>query len=429
MAGVLHIEGLRKAYGDVVALHGVDLDVARGEIVSLLGPNGAGKTTIVSIVAGLRRADAGVVEVDGLNALRRSAEVRWRIGLAPQDLGMYPVVSVRNNLLLFGRLAGLGNAELRSRIDEVAEALEITDLLDRQGGTLSGGQKRRVHTAIALLHRPPLLLLDEATTGADVETRGRVLELVRGLAAEGSAVLYSTHYLQEVEDLRATVVLLDGGRVIARGGADELIAAHAAPVVELAFEGEVPTLAVDGSAIVDGSRVRLPTTDPATTLATVVPGLPPALTARLREGRSCQSPPPVFLTILRTQRVDRSRKKGRGYVSQLTAPRRSGSPPSPPGRWGRTWRRSRSTRCQGQRPNHVALNRRPAEQPSKPHQRHPPSQHHLDHALDVEQGQGHRFAPGHLPAFRRHPWTLPPDGERPRLLLRRQWLGRSPRGE
>ena len=242
-------------------------------------------------------------------------------------------------------------------------------LLDRQGGTLSGGQKRRVHTAIALLHRPPLLLLDEATTGADVETRGRVLELVRGLAAGGSAVLYSTHYLQEVEDLRATVVLLDGGRVIARGGADELIAAHAAPVVELAFEGEVPTLAVDGSAIVDGSRVRLPTTDPATTLATVVPGLPPALTARLREGRSCQSPPPVFLTILRTQRVDRSRKKGRGYVSQLTAPRRSGSPPSRAGRWGRTWRRSRSTRCQGQRPNHVALNRRPAEQPSKPHQR------------------------------------------------------------
>jgi ABC-2 type transport system ATP-binding protein len=274
MSCVLHIEGLRKAYGEVVALHGVDLDVATGEIVSLLGPNGAGKTTIVSIVAGLRRPDAGVVEVDGLDALRRSAEVRRRIGLAPQDLGMYPVVSVRNNLLLFGRLAGLGNAELRSRIDEVADALNITDLLDRQGGTLSGGQKRRVHAAIALLHRPPLLLLDEATTGADVETRGHILELVRGLAAEGSAVLYSTHYLQEVEDLGASVALLDDGRVIARGGADELIAAHAAPVVELTFDGEVPTVAIDGSATVDGSRVRLATTDPAATLATVLPRLP-----------------------------------------------------------------------------------------------------------------------------------------------------------
>ncbi|HEV8420743.1 MAG TPA: ABC transporter ATP-binding protein [Actinomycetota bacterium] len=272
---MLHIEGLRKAYGDVVALRGVELDVAAGQIVALLGPNGAGKTTIVSIVAGLRRADAGVVEVDGLDALGRSAEVRRRIGLAPQDLGMYPVVSVRNNFLLFGRLAGLANAELRSRINEVAEALNITDLLDRQGGTLSGGQKRRVHTAIALLHRPPLLLLDEATTGADVETRGHILELVRELAAQGSAVLYSTHYLQEVEDLRATVVLLDDGRVIARGGSEELVAAHAAPVVELTFQGEVPPVAVDGSATVDGSRVRLPTTDPATTLANVVPRLPP----------------------------------------------------------------------------------------------------------------------------------------------------------
>ena len=274
MVGMLHIEGLQKTYGDVVALRGVDLDAASGEIVALLGPNGAGKTTIVSIIAGLRRADAGRVEVDGLDALRRSAEVRRRIGLAPQDLGIYPVVSVRNNFMLFGRLAGLEKADLKKRIDEVAEALQITDLLDRQGGTLSGGQKRRVHTAIALLHHPALLLLDEATTGADVETRRHILELVRGLAAEGSAVLYSTHYLHEVEDLGATVVLLDEGRVIARGAADELVANHAAPVVELTFESEVPAAAVDSSATVDGSRVRLPTTDPAATLAAVVPRLP-----------------------------------------------------------------------------------------------------------------------------------------------------------
>jgi ABC-type multidrug transport system ATPase subunit len=275
MTPMLHIQGLRKSYGDVVALQGVDFDVAAGEIVSLLGPNGAGKTTIVSIVAGLRRADAGVVEVDDLDALRRSSEVRRRIGLAPQDLGIYPVVSVRNNFRLFGRLAGLGDRELRTRIDEVAQALDITDLLDRQGGTLSGGQKRRVHTAIALLHQPALLLLDEATTGADVETRGRILELVRGLAARGSAVLYSTHYLQEVEDLGARVVLLDDGRVIASGHAEELIAAHAAPVVELTFEGEVPASALDGSATIEGSRVRIPTSDPAATLATVLPKLPP----------------------------------------------------------------------------------------------------------------------------------------------------------
>jgi ABC-2 type transport system ATP-binding protein len=272
--GMLRIEGLKKTYGDIVALRGVDLTVRSGEIVSLLGPNGAGKTTLVSIVAGLRRADSGVVEVDGLNALVHSVEVRRRIGLAPQDLGVYPVVSVRHNFLLFGRLAGLSPREIRAGIDEVAEALNIGDLLDRKVGELSGGQKRRVHTAIALLHRPPLLLLDEATTGADVETRGHILELVRKLAFEGSAVLYSTHYLQEVEDLRATVALLDDGRVIARGAVDDLIASHAVPVVELIFEGAVPTVSVNGQETIDGSHLRVPTNDPAQTLAALIPQLP-----------------------------------------------------------------------------------------------------------------------------------------------------------
>jgi ABC-2 type transport system ATP-binding protein len=271
---VLRVEGLRKAYGEVVALRGVDLEVARGQIVSLLGPNGAGKTTLVSIVAGLRKADDGVVEVDGLDARKPSAQVRRRIGLAPQDLGIYPVVSVRNNLLLFGRLAGLGPRELRSRIDEVAAALDITELLDRLAGSLSGGQKRRVHTGIALLHRPRLLLLDEATTGADVETRGHILELVRQLAGEGSAVLYSTHYLQEVETLAATVALLDGGRLIASGPVNELINAHAEAVVELSFDGDVPPLAVHAKATVDGQRLRLPTSDPAATIAAVIPQVP-----------------------------------------------------------------------------------------------------------------------------------------------------------
>jgi ABC-type multidrug transport system ATPase subunit len=274
MAGMLHIAGLRKSYGDVTALRGVDLDVAPGEITSLLGPNGAGKTTIVSIVAGLRRADGGVVEVGGLDALARGSEVRRQIGLAPQDLGIYPVVSVRRNLQLFGRLAGLGERQLRTRIDEVAHALDITGLLDRQAGTLSGGQKRRLHTAIALLHQPRLLLLDEATTGADVETRGHILDLVRRLASEGSAVLYSTHYLQEVEDLDANVALLDGGLVIARGGVRELLAAHASPVVELTFSSGVPTIYTEGEMTVEGNRVRLPTPDPAMTLSNVMPQLP-----------------------------------------------------------------------------------------------------------------------------------------------------------
>jgi ABC-2 type transport system ATP-binding protein len=187
------------------------------------------------------------------------------------------VVSVRRNLLLFGELAGLGRVELSRRIDEVADALDITDLLDRQAGKLSGGQKRRVHTAIALLHRPRLLLLDEATTGADVETRGHILALVRRLAAEGSAVLYSTHYLAEVETLGSDVVIIDQGRVIARGDVAGLVGAHAVAVVELAFDGAVPAYLRTDGATVEGNRLRLQTQDPAATLVEVVPRVPPGM--------------------------------------------------------------------------------------------------------------------------------------------------------
>ena len=271
---MLHVEGLRKSYGNVAALTGVDLEVAAGEIIALLGPNGAGKTTLVSIVAGLRKADAGVVQVDGLDALSRGAEVRRRIGLAPQDTGIYPVVTVRQNFTLFGELAGLRHAELRTRIDEVAEALALTDLLDRQAGSLSGGQKRRVHTAIALLHRPRLLLLDEATTGADVETRGHLLDLVQRLARDGSAILYSTHYLAEVEALNSGVTILDQGKVIAHGAVQELISAHAQPVVELTFDGPVPDLGLNGNVKIDGTLLRLSTTDPAATLVSALPRVP-----------------------------------------------------------------------------------------------------------------------------------------------------------
>jgi ABC-2 type transport system ATP-binding protein len=274
---VLRVAGLRKAYGEVEALRGVDLEVSPGEVVALLGPNGAGKTTLVSIVAGLRRADAGTVQVAGLDAGDRSARVRRLIGLAPQDTGIYPVVSVRRNLTLFGELAGLRRESLRRRIAEVAEALDITDLLDRQAGKLSGGQKRRLHTAIALLHRPRLLLLDEATTGADVETRGHILELVRRLADEGSAVLYSTHYLAEVETLGSDVAILDRGTVIARGQVADLVGAHAEAVVELTFDGDVPTDVATDGAVIEGSRLRIPTADPAATLVQVVPTVPPGV--------------------------------------------------------------------------------------------------------------------------------------------------------
>jgi len=267
---MLRIRDLRKRYGDLEVLRGVDLDAAAGRVVALLGPNGAGKTTLVSIVAGLRSADAGSVHIGGIDALAEPAAARGMLGLAPQDLGIYPTLSVHRNLAFFGELAGLRGAALASRIREVCDALEMSDLLPRRAGELSGGQKRRLHTAIAILHRPPLLFLDEPTVGADVQTRARLLRAVRSLADDGVAVVYTTHYLAEVEELDADVAILEGGRVIERASVGELVARHGTPALRLTFDGPAPALS---GYTVDGAVATLPTAVPAAAAATALQGL------------------------------------------------------------------------------------------------------------------------------------------------------------
>jgi ABC-2 type transport system ATP-binding protein len=239
---VLQVEGLTKRYDNREVLRGVHLDVAEGEVVGLLGPNGAGKTTMISIVAGLREADAGDIRVDGIDALRHPARVRPMIGLAPQDLGIWPSLSVERNLRTMGELSGVRGRALRERIGEIAAALGLDDLLPFRAGELSGGQKRRLHTAMALLHRPRLLFLDEPTAGADVRTRRQILDVVRSLAADGAAVVYATHYLPEVEEIGDSVALLEQGEVIARGSVADLVAAHGQPQLRLVFEGDAPPL-------------------------------------------------------------------------------------------------------------------------------------------------------------------------------------------
>jgi ABC-2 type transport system ATP-binding protein len=273
---VLAIHGLRKSYNEVAALRGVDLDIAAGEICGLLGPNGAGKTTLVSIVAGLRRADAGTVTVGAVDALRDPFAARRSLGLAPQDLGVYPTVRVRDNLVCFGELSDLRGPELRERVDWVSELFELTPFMDRLVRTLSGGEKRRLHTAMAVLHRPPLLLLDEATTGVDVRTRGRVLDAVRQLAAEdGTAICYSTHYLNEVELLGASVAIIEQGQVIARGPLDELVRIHGTAAVELTFDGEPPALELDRRIEIDDVMLRVYGDDPAADAAAILGRLGP----------------------------------------------------------------------------------------------------------------------------------------------------------
>jgi ABC-2 type transport system ATP-binding protein len=219
----LRLRGVRKSYGTTPALRGVDLTVVEGEVLGLVGANGAGKSSLISIAAGLLRPDAGEASVFGAPAGRRRADV----GLAPQAPGVYPSVRVRDNLVLFGELAGVRGQALDQRITEVAEAIGLAGLLGRRTGSLSAGEQRRLHLALALVHRPRLLLLDEPTTSLDVEATVAFLELVRHLAAEGAAICYSTNQLTEVEALGRSVAILDAGRVVAHGSLATILERHA----------------------------------------------------------------------------------------------------------------------------------------------------------------------------------------------------------
>ncbi len=227
---MLRIYGLQKSYGKLPVLEGVDLQVSPGEVCGLIGPNGAGKTTLVSIVTGLRDADAGSVRVAGLDAAPGNkagrAAIRGIIGCAPQELGLYPTISVRTNMEFFGRWNGVTGRKLSTKIEEVADQLDLVNLLESRAGDLSGGQKRRLHTALALLHAPRLLFLDEPTAGADVVARMKLLEAVKKIASDGCAVVYATHYLAEIESLGASVAVLAAGRIRERGPLAKVAALH-----------------------------------------------------------------------------------------------------------------------------------------------------------------------------------------------------------
>ncbi|TLP53538.1 ABC transporter ATP-binding protein [Microbispora triticiradicis] len=250
---MLVAEGLVKRYGRRSALDGFDLAVASGEIVGLIGHNGAGKTTFVEVVTGLVRPDAGRVRIAGGSG----RAVRRLLGVAPQEFALYNGVSVRENLRLFAGLAGLRGRRRDTEITRVLDELRLAPIADRPVGVLSGGQRRRVQAATAMVGSPPLLLLDEPTAGADPETRSALLAAVRARAEAGAAVLYITHYLPELVDLDATVALARAGRVVARGTQRELTRG---------LPGELRVTFADPAE----PELRLPTTDPGADLAALL---------------------------------------------------------------------------------------------------------------------------------------------------------------
>jgi ABC-2 type transport system ATP-binding protein len=220
---LLACTGLRRSFGDVVAVDGVSLAIAPGEAYGLLGPNGAGKTTTISMLCGLLEPDAGEITVAGRSLSTDPRGAKAAIGYVPQDLALYPDLTARENLSFFGRLYGLRGPDLRARVDQVLEVVGLVDRGDDRVNTYSGGMKRRVNIAGGLLHRPRLVILDEPTVGVDPQSRNAILESVEVLSSAGLSVLYTTHYMEEAERLCDRIGVIDAGKLVAEGTRQELI--------------------------------------------------------------------------------------------------------------------------------------------------------------------------------------------------------------
>ncbi len=238
MSAAIEVRGVAKRYGAVQALAGVDLEVRRGEIFGLLGPNGAGKTTLISILAGLARADAGTARVLGHDVVADYRAARRLLGVVPQELVFDPFFTVRETLAIQSGYFGL--RDNRAWIEEVMRNLDLTGKADANMRALSGGMKRRVLVAQALVHRPPVIVLDEPTAGVDVELRQGLWTFVRRLNREGHTVVLTTHYLEEAEMLCDRIAMLKGGRIVALDTTANLVRRHHALYLRVRLDGPLP---------------------------------------------------------------------------------------------------------------------------------------------------------------------------------------------
>ena len=259
-APAIHVRGLEKSYGKLEVLRGVDFDVERGSIFALLGSNGAGKTTVVKILSTLLKADAGTVSVNGFDVTTQGAQVRGSISLTGQFAAVDEILSGRENLVLVARLRHLDGPGTIA--DELLERFSLTDAADRKVGTYSGGMRRRLDIAMSLIGNPPVIFLDEPTTGLDPQARIEVWQAVKRLAAQGTTVLLTTQYLDEAEQLADRIAILHEGRIIANGTLAEL--SRLLPPAQVEYVEKRPSLEDVFMAIVGADAVD-PADHPLTT--------------------------------------------------------------------------------------------------------------------------------------------------------------------
>ncbi len=222
MPPILEVQNLVKKYGDFAAVDGVSFAIEAGEIFSLLGPNGAGKTTTISVLSCLLKPTSGDAIIGGHSVTRESLQVREVIGVVPQDIALYNMLSARENLEFWGRMYGMGGAALKQRVNEVLGQIGLTDKANAKIETYSGGMKRRVNIGVGLLHKPRIIYMDEPTVGIDPQSRRSILDTVKDLNKQGMTVLYTTHYMEEAQELSDRVGIIDHGKLIALGTQKEL---------------------------------------------------------------------------------------------------------------------------------------------------------------------------------------------------------------
>jgi ABC-2 type transport system ATP-binding protein len=255
-------KGIKKSFGDVNVLKGIDLKVERGTILALLGPNGAGKTTMVKILATLLKADAGEARIEGHHVFEDADKVRSVIGLTGQYAAIDEYLTGRENLRMMGRLYHLSKADATRRSEELLTQFDLLEAADRQSKTYSGGMSRRLDLAASLIASPPVIFLDEPTTGLDPRSRLAMWDIIKSLAAQGSTILLTTQYLEEADQLAHRIAVLDNGRIIAEGTSDQLKEKVGKERIELVFETPAQlakaqaALAAD-AAVVDEKRRSL----------------------------------------------------------------------------------------------------------------------------------------------------------------------------
>jgi len=219
---MIEIRDISKSYGDIPALKSLSLSIKKGEFYSLLGPNGAGKTTTINLLGGLMHPDTGEILIDGIHLKSQSEKVKSRIGIVPQEIALYDDLTATENLRFWARVNGLKKKGLNTKIEEILDFLGLADRANQSIAQYSGGMKRRINIAAALLHNPDILFFDEPTVGIDPQSRSFIYSIFKQLSEQGKTILYTSHYLEEVEKLSDRIGIIDYGKLIAEGTFEEL---------------------------------------------------------------------------------------------------------------------------------------------------------------------------------------------------------------